>query len=486
MSVYQKLINLDKVFRQLEKPPIVLNDIRTTTEEEKTELNNRIWTLYQTGVMDSVAKCDCGKISGNFNIGVTCNVCNTEVVSPMYQDLEPILWVRSPNGVEKLINPHIWYILTKAFSISNFSIIRWLCDTTAQKPNREFRELKIIQDMGIQRGYNYFVRNFHEIIDKLSSLKTFSKPPKSDNIALIKRILKEYPDCIFTSYIPMPNKLLVVIEDTNMGRYIDYVYFSLIDAIQMIASIDTVRTRSKKQKVKEKPTTINASEMFGIQPDDGETHFINLTEKGIESSPDFLDDNTSVWKKENRTARMLNAIATFNSNFYKEVLGSKPGMIRKHLFSSRVNFSMRAVITSITVPHDKDELHIPWTSAVGTLRYHILNKLSKRGFKANEAIEFINHYARVYHPLLDEIFEELIRESIHVDPEDGETKIGIPCTLCRNPSLGRGSIINFRITAVRKDPSVLSLGLSILAVKPLNADFILSPVYNNGCVSVSI
>ena len=468
MSVYQKLINLERIFKQLESPPIVINDLQTSTEEEKEALNHRIYTLYDSGVMNTVAKCECGKLTGDYNIGLTCHTCNTKVSSTFYQDLEPVLWVRSPKDVAKLMNPHVWFILNKTFSISNFSIIRWLVETSYNPP-RDFKEIRVLQEAGIKRGYNYFIENFYPIYKTLTELKTFSKGSKAENVKLVNRMIEENPDCLFTQYLPLPNKALLVIEDTNMGRYADDVYFSVINTIQMMASIDTVRTKKRKRTDKVKSSTISASDIFGNQ--DSEAEVINLNEFRDNSEPDFLEDNTSVRRKENRTAKMMHGLSLFYSNYYKENLGSKPGLIRKHVFSSRANFSCRAVITSVTEPHNYDELIIPWTAAIGTLRFHVLNKLTKRGFKANEAIAFINDYARVYHPLLDTIFDELINEALHTDPETGEVYKGIPVTLCRNPSLSRGSIIRLRVTKIRKDPSIWSLGLSILSVVSLNADF---------------
>lgn len=464
MSVYQRLVNLDQVFNQLATPPIIINDLATNTEEEKEELNKKIYTLYDSGVMEPVAHCECGKLSGEFNLGVICKSCNTAVSSALYQDLEPILWVRAPEGVTSLFNPHVWHILNKAFSISNFSIIRWICETTYNQP-REFKEIKTLQSLGIQRGYNYFVQNFENIIQKLAGLKAFTKPGKREYVNQVLDVLEQYRDCIFCKYIPLPNRVLLVIEDTNVGRYVDSVYFGLIDAIQMIASVDTVRAKPKKDKP---PAKISVTEIFKDNPEES-VEFINLTQDQVIASPDFLDEPSNVRKKENKTVRMLHAISLFNNNYYRVNLGSKTGLIRKHVLSSRANFSCRAVITSITTPHEYDELYVPWTSAIGALRYHILNKLIRRGFLANQAVSFLNSYSRVYHPLLDKIFEELINESIFEDPETGEILRGIPVTMCRNPSLGRGSILRLRVTHVRKDPNIWTFGLSILAVVSLNA-----------------
>ena len=87
----------------------------------------------------------------------------------------------------------------------------------------------------------------------------------------------------------------------------------------------------------------------------------------------------------------------------------------------------------------------------------------------NQAIEFINNYARRYHPKLDDIFKELINESVNIDKETGIITNGIPCVLIRNPSLARGSALKLRITQVKPDPETLTMSLSILSVVSLNA-----------------
>ena len=430
MSIHLKIVNFNKIFKQLIKPPIVINDIPTNTEEEKEELNKKIYTLYKSGIMNTIASCDCGELTGDYNLGVKCNLCNSEVTSPLYQDLEPILWVRAPKGIHKLINPHIWLLLNNTFTIANFSIIRWICESTYNPP-KPFKDIQLLTEMGMVRGYNNFVKNFDKIIEMICSLKTYNKEPKAELVQLVLRVLRENRECIFCDYLPLPNKALLVIEDTSVGKYADDVYYPVVDAIQMIASIDTVRTRKRKEKESE-PSMTTVTDMLTGQAEDDDG-FINLTEQGITPDTTLLIDNVSIRNKENRVTKMLVSLSNFYSTYYKENLARKAGMVRKHIYSSRCNFSFRAVITSITEPHEYDELFIPWTVAVGSLRYHILNKLTKRGFAANDAVAFINDNARRYHPLLDEIFKELIDEAISEDRCTGELKRGIGVTLCRNP-----------------------------------------------------
>lgn len=418
-----------------------------------------IYTMYESGVMDTIPKCDCGQTTGAYNIGQSCDICGTEVRPVLYDKLEPILWIRAPKDVKCLINPHFWFLLNRAFTISNFSLVRYLCQTD-YNASRNFKDLAVLQEMNIPRGYNHFLDNFYEIFEILANLKSFTKTPKLEAVEMCRKVMHAYKDALFCQHIPLPNKVLLVLEDTNMGKYMDYTFIDIIDAAQFIAGID-VKTR----KAKSKHNTLQSISIENISVDSQD--FIEITDEMQEKG--LLLDDISVRRKENRTVKMMSALSDFYIGYYKKNLGKKAGLFRKHVFSSRANFSCRAVISSITEPHVYDELHIPWPLATGVLRYHILNKLKKLGFKLNEAVAFINQHTRVYHPLLDQIFKELINEAVFEDPQTGQAQTGLPVILIRNPSLGRGSALRLRVTKVRPDPDIWTLGISIISIRSLNA-----------------
>lgn len=417
MSIYQSLINFDDVFAKLQSPPVIVNDIMDSSEEEREALKASIYTKYNSDLLSNLPSCDCGDIKGEYNIGVHCLNCNSDVKSPMEQDIEPILWMRSPRGVAKLINPIVWTMLTERFTRSNFDILLWICDTTYRSHVKIPLVLDEIQSAGIQRGYNYFVNNFEWIMDTLFNIKSF-KLPRTKGVVerdYLRELIERDKECIFSDYIPLPNKSILVIEGTNVGTYADPVVVGAIDAIQTISSID--------------------SSLF----------------------------QHSLRTKENRTIKALSKLAEFNDNYYKTSLAKKSGIFRKHVFGSRSHFSFRAVISSITEPHNYDEIYIPWGIATSVLRIHVLNKLLKRGRDINNAIEFLNTHAQKYCVELDEIFNELIAEA-----PNGK---GIPCITQRNPSLERGSVQLTYISRVKTDPNIPTVSISILIVRGLNADF---------------
>lgn len=433
MSIHLGLVNHDRRYESLTREALVINDIDTTKEADKISLKNQLYTEYNTrtgtDVMSNLPVCSCGAYMGYNRRGKTCPICRTEVKSVLDGKLEPILWVRSPNGVSKLINDHVYTMLSNSFTVSGFNLIQWLTDTRFVSKNKTPPQVDALLFEGVKRGYNNFVENFDEYIKILDRVVKAKKEKGKERRALM-RLIREHRDCIFSYYSPLPNRALIVIEDTNVGRYASDVV-QLVNAIQMFVSIDTGRIKT-------------------VTTDDNDSAL----------TPEAL----SIRTKENRTARMIHHRAEFFEKYIKETMGSKRGLYRKHIYSTRGYFTARGVISSITEPHSNDELHIPWSAGVGMLRYHLVNKLKKRfpDMNVNEIITFLNAYSRRYHPVLDEIFRELIAES----PEKG-----LVCSFCRNPSLGRGSIQRKRITKVTTDPDDPTIRMSILATGPFNADF---------------
>jgi hypothetical protein len=439
MSISQEPVDFNLVFNQLKARPIIINDVMESSQEEKDNLKSLIYTRYNSDLLSNLPSCACGSgfenentgITGQYNIGVICPNCNTAVKAEFDQVIEPLIWLRAPKGVKGLINPIIWTMLCKEFNVSDFKTMIWLCDSSyrvnsTKKTALEITLQKMLEDTGIRRGYNSFIDNFDYLVDFLftnAETRSKTKTKKVEQNPL-KDLLQTYKNCIFSKYLPLPNKSLLVIEETNLGTFVDPIIVGAIDAI--------------------------------------------LTVAGIEST--LFQHSQTV--KENRTIRALVELANFNDNYMKSGLAGKPGIFRKHEFGSRVNWGFRAVITSLTDQHDYDELHIPWGIGIAVFRYHIMNKLFKMGYTINAAIHLLNFHAKNYSPLLDSIFKELIDETKPTyDPVTKRELKGIQCTLGRNPSLHRGSLQTLRITKIKTDVHIPTISLSILIVRALGADF---------------
>ena len=405
MGIHLELLDLNAIYNNTSKIPIFINDIQETSEEDKSNINSLIYTKYNGDLLSNLPSCECGELMGVLNIGITCENCRTEVTSDLDNILEPILWIRAPAGVAALMNPSAWAMISNHFMINDFSVIRWLCDTTYR--------VEAIQDIEIPRGWNYFVNNFDDIMTKLFEMKRFKL--KRESSESLKEMIRMYRHCIFTNYLPLPNKSLLVIEETNVGTYINPDITGAVDAIRTMIGIDA-------------PT-----------------------------------NNFTIRMKENRVVKTTDQLSEFYQQTIKNTLAKKEGIFRKHIFGTRSHFSFRCVISSLTEPHRYDEIHISWGIGVAVFELHLINKLLRIGYTPNEAKAFLNEHAQKYNPVLDDLFKELINEA------DGGR--GISTSMQRNPSLERGSVQSVFITKVKTDTSIPTVSMSILTVRGLNADY---------------
>lgn len=439
MGVGIRLVNFDDLyFNHGRSQKFVLNHMPTVTEADRNEIDRLLYTRYQsTDFLSNIPSCECGKTTGQYAVGVVgflCPHCRTHVVNVQDQVLEPLAWMCSPIGVERLdncpesekyktlINPNFLAMMIKRFKLKGFDVIQWFTDTTYRSTSKVPAELASIEALGFKRGYNNFVTNFDAIIQGLLELKVYRKAPKTnveENHAFLQ-LYQEQRHCIFSQYLPFPNRALLVMESANLGNYTDTTYNGLADAMQTMVSID-----------------------------------------------DPLN-NYNVRKKENLTIKSLVTLMKFYDEFYRKRLAPKEGLFRKHVFGTRSHFSFRGVISSLTGWHDYDEVHVSWGIGVSVMGLHLTNKLLKRGWLPRDIKNLLFEHAQKWHPLLDELFKELIAESPWK---------GLPFIFQRNPSLERGSAQAMFITKVKGSPDnpreaeIPTISMSILSVSGFNADF---------------
>lgn len=362
MAIYEKLIDLDTQFRQLSVPPIIINDIPNLTQEDRNNASSLISTKFDKELISMLPSCKCGETVGEFSNKTICPKCNTIVKPKLDETIEPLLWFRKPNGVEKLLNPIVYIMIKNRLKRSGFDILHWLTDTRYKTTVKQPIIIEKIQAAGIQRGYNYFVNNFDTIMDFLLNHNYF-KVKKTKTEDYLKILIEENRRILFSDYIPLPNKSLLVIEKNNLGTYVDPITIDAIDAINLLISIDL----------------------------------------------NYHDQSSKT--KQNRTAKALSLLTDFYERFYKTNLNPKAGLYRRHIYGARTNYSFRAVITSLTGKHKYDEIHVPWGVGLTTFKVHLLNKLLKRGYDANSALGLIYGHIDTYHPLLDSLLQELLNEA---------------------------------------------------------------------------
>lgn len=433
MGFHLKLVDFDTMFRQSVRPPVILNDHDITTKEGKEALNAILRVRYEGDTMNSVPRCACGKVTGRANLPIVCDVCNTKPVASTDQPLEPSVWMAPLEGCVGFVNPTAWIILEKALTDNGTSMIEWMCSPTftpAGEPRARMKRLMVLyEEKSFQRGINYFIENFDVIFKALLEygLVYNNKPAMTQ---MLSQFVAKFRHALFPHYLPMPSRLVFITEDTVTGRYAD---------IGMTPALDAARTISEYSRAKI-PFSLKV-----------------------------------------REARMVKCI-TLLSEFYQTTvtttLGRKEGMERKHVFGSRLHLSARAVITSISNNHIYDEIYLPWSLSALLFQTFLTSKLLHRGYTPNEAKAFIYENCLRHHPLMEELFNELIAEGFGDPPtwaeEDFGRKMigGIPVALNRNPSLQRGSIQTLRVTKVKNDVRDNSISVSVLILTGFNADSI--------------
>ena len=419
MGTHARITDFDRLYRERTGgEAIIINDVPSFSEDDTKRLENQIFTRFSGDLLSNVPSCECGEVNGEYNMNVRCIHCGTAVKPIFDQDLQPITWFRAPIKVRALMNPLIWTMLRNRFKLGKFNVIQYLCDTTYQ-PNpilpKKLQALDTVRVKGkpLDRGFNYFIENFDEIMQQLFDHPLFRKSKgRGDNL---RRLLQVYRDKIFCSYLPIPHRSLLVLEQNELGWFVDTITTGAMDAVHILAGIDT------------------DSNMFAS------------------------------YVRENRTVKAISQLAEYYERTYKDTMAGKEGTFRKHVVASRSHFSFRAVVSSITRRHKYHEIHIPWGVATSVLRLHLINKLLKQDYTPQEAAWFIDAHAERYNPFMDQLFKELIAEA--------PNGVGLSCTLNRNPSLGRGSIQRVYITRVKTDIYDPTVSLSILIVKALNCDF---------------
>ncbi len=409
MPVFQQIVNFDEVFKVLTKEPIIINKLSDISEEDKDKIRRLTQTEFSDDYVSALPQCDCGAIKGEFNIGVSCTICDTVVRNTIDENVEPILWFQCPEGIPALINPTIWSMLNNRFRKSNIGLFKWLIEPSF-KPPKPVPFLDMLEAQNLPRGYIDVVNNFDSILDFFFNIKEFKVRKRSKRDHLYELLQRER-GAIFSQYWPIINKSILIIEKTNVGKWMDPLIKDALNITYMLTNIDS---------------------------------------------------HPSLKVRENRVVKALDKLCTFYDAFSKDIVMGKTGLIRKHVFGTRTHFSFRGVISSITEPHRHDEIYLPWGIGITVFREHILNKLLRRGYLLNDAIMLIYSSVNRYNQLLDELFTELVNES----PWNG-----IPVIFQRNPSIMVGSAQLFRVPGIKKDPEDITISFSALCTGAPNADY---------------
>lgn len=419
MSTVLKLKSADSLYHRLNTDKFLINTIDIFNTTNKEVLDRIIMKNYSEDNLSLLPSCQCEKLKGENYINDVCPECNTTVVNGLDDAISFLLWLSQPDKVERFVSPIVLSFLLKRYKITKpqVSLIEYILlpnmkiDKKQQRQNQDKLDKldHLLQKNGIAKGYNSFIQNFFKIIEILET--EFIKQPRGKEGSEFLNFLLENKNNLFSSYLPFPNKMIFTMESNELGRYFDKSLVSPINVIRRLTGID-IRTM---------PASI----------------------------------------KQARVARSLIDLARFFEDYMANKIFSKPGLIRQHITSERTHFTARSVIVSIAGPHAHDELHINWSGACTLLRPFILNQLYAQGFSYKEAINHLLYHNKIYSPVLDGIFKEIIAAS----------GTGLKAFFNRNPSLHRGSIQTVRITKVKIDPLDPTFSMSTRIAAALNADY---------------
>lgn len=432
MPVILKMRDLDEIFNSIDPSVrVIINDLPNRTENDQSYFDYLIKQVYTSDMITMLPTCSCGDIRGEHRIGRLCPKCNTPVKQCIQDDIRPILWFRRPRGMERLINPMVMIMLGMRFKKRNFDPIRWLTDKHYQPTGAVTKVQSALMEAGAIRGYNSFVQNFEEIFQILNNHPDYKVkkkgpgfhgmlfPGDSDKKDPLEEMIKENRHILFSEYLPLPNRALIVLEKSFSKTYTEESSLGIHNALNTMRSIDM-------DFHDQKPSTIEA-----------------------------------------RLGKILYMLTEYIKKYILTNLRPKPGIPRKHVYGTRGNHTFRAVITSHDRPADHDEIHIPWNAAIPLLELHIMSKLLRPdhplgGMTFNEATAFILGHVEKYDPRMDAILKELIDESRHK---------ALLFTIQRNPSQFKGSACTVRATKVKIDPGDSSVSMNDNIADFSNADF---------------
>lgn len=418
MSTALVLKGYDSLFHRLTTDKVLINSIDIFNTTNKEVLDNIIMKNYSEDNISLLPSCQCEHLKGSYYVGDVCPKCNTTVVSGLDDAISFLLWLKQPDKVERFISPIVMSFLLARYKITRpqVSLVEYILLPNLKIDKKQLRNNQdkldkldiLLQRNNIAKGYNSFVQNFFKIIEILE--KEFVKQPRGTEGSEFLNFLLENKNNIFSTHLPFPNKMIFTMESNELGRFFDKSLVSPINVIRRLTGID-IRTM---------PSSV----------------------------------------KQARVARSLMDMSYFYKDYLDNKIFSKPGLVRQQITSERTHFTTRAVIVSIAGPHAHDELHICWSAACTFLRPFILNRLYARGYSYKEAVNHLLYHNRIYSPVIDEIFNEIIAASPG----------GLKCFFNRNPSLHRGSIQTVRITKIKTDVTDTTFSMSPRISPSFNAD----------------
>lgn len=426
MGIIAVIQNNDKLYHEYCKnsTPIIVNKYPLNKPHEREVFNRLLLTQYEGDTISTVPRCECGKYNSGIFKNRICEVCGDKVLSDIERPVKFGAWLAAPNGIAALINPILLWQLYRIFNFTTYNLVEWVINPNYTVQGRKSISLQRLERSGIPRGINNFYSKPEAVLDIL-----FTRPylKSSCSIAVANQLKKYFLFHIqsgnfFCQHVPIQTKAMRITESNDYGKY--------------------------------------AQELM-LQGHEAAITLSNLDNSGL---------STTLRVREAATARALIGLAKYHINDFEKTWSDKLGGIRNHIYSSRTDWTGRAVIGSISDPMaELDEMYIPWSIGLTLFEVHVTNKLLSRGYSQQDAHRMIesslSNNLSLFKPLLERILDELLEECKICAPAFGH-----PSLFLRNPALTRGSSQCLRITKIKKDADDKIIEWHLLAYRPANAD----------------
>lgn len=414
-ELFLNLIDLDRLFAT-SPDAILLNRIASAEPDYVKRRNREIFS--RAGRLNFVARCDCGELSGNLNIGRKCTECGVECREDFGSsgEIEHNAWLGIPSIIPGVLHPIAYIVLTNWLTRKwSVNYIDAIIDDTLELPPE-------LEKVVLGRGHKYFYDHFDELMAYFVHHFRFvdkKSKTKHDNVDFIEQFIASYRSVMFCTKLPIMASVLNSVtsaDGSSEGRqYADASIQIILDAITDLQQVEETTTRTRPKAV------------------DSSVH------------------------------RVYRSYITYIQDIARTRLSKKESLARRHILGTRIHFTIRAVI----VPHTEryDELYLPWSVAVNLFKLHIIGRLVRNhGISIGDAIS--RHLLSIvkYDELIDQIMKDLIAECRPEFP-------GIPMLIVRNPSMRRGALALHYITRIKINVMDKTMNISTLVLKGSNADF---------------
>lgn len=417
---HMKLINLDKLFINSPNARIINNESLMS----RSLSADFIKSIYSNtdGDLGFVPSCECGRTHGVAKVGSVCPDCNTVCSSVFVDKLEHVSWLDIPEEMGPVLHP-VWYeVLAQLTSMKVNKIKVSLLDFILNPELEKNRKQKIFmpenfEPFVIGRGF----KAFYENVDYYLDVWLYKYETTVKKTALVKDIIKlreMYGDCMFTRKLPILHNSLHPITDNGATlKYIDSSSKNIL-AAAINLSVEKFKLHSTRKR----------------------NHHVDKA----------LFD-------------IYKTVLDYYNSLITTKIQSKKGILRKHIFGSRIHYGFRTVVHPHNVAMPMDEIVLPWGIMVNSLKLILLNFLVNRYHKTvDEAMTLFYHALTNYDPLIDKCLREYIDET---------PKGKIPIALGRNPTLNYGSIMLLYVRNYKTEPEDETMAINACIVGPANIDF---------------